>query len=116
MPLRHLLSPPSARYSLKWRLPGAIALLIGVVLFTFVWVGQALLERTLVEAGSTRLTTAAGVLARLLDRTAAFEQIKRGGRGPALAAHLTNPSPETMAPAREALRMLAFATARRVEL
>src|SRR5688572_18684815 len=101
MPLRHLLSPPSARYSLTWRLPAAIAIVIGIVLFTFVWVGQAMLERTLIDAGSRRLTTASGVLANLLDKTVALEQVRKAGNGPDLQAHLRHPSAETEAAARE---------------
>lgn len=116
MPLRHLLGPPPARHSLKWRVPVAIASVIGIVLFSFVWVGQAIVERTLVEAGSTRLTTAAGVLARLLDRTAALAQVSKAGNAPELQAYLRQPSAGTEEPAREALRMLAVPSARRVEL
>ena len=54
MPFRHLVVTP-ARHSLGWRLSAAIAVLIGVVLVTFVWLAHRTLERTLVESGSARL-------------------------------------------------------------
>lgn len=116
MPLRDRVAHVRPGHSLGWRLPAAIALLIGIVLFTYVWVGQALLERTLADAGSQRLKTAAQVLARLLDRTAALAQIRKSAASPELIAYLGDPAPERAAAAREALRLLSFTQARRVEL
>ncbi len=115
MPVRDRLGTP-VRHSLRWRLSASIALLIGAVLMTFVWLAHRTLERTLLEAGGARLTTAAGELARLLERGQVLEQLAKSAGHDAVVAHVRQPAAATAAAARAHLTTLTSATVRRVEI
>ncbi|HEX6324248.1 MAG TPA: ATP-binding protein [Vicinamibacterales bacterium] len=115
MPFRELLVTP-ARHSLGWRLSAAIAVLIGVVLATFVWLAHRTLEQTLVESGSARLVAASGELAQLLSRRPLLDQISRAGQHEAIEAHFRRPSPATAEAARAFLLTLPSTSSRRIEL
>jgi cytochrome c-type biogenesis protein CcmH/NrfG len=56
-------APPSARYSLRWRLPLLVSSLIVGVLGVFVWAAYREVEQTLVSAGADRAQGGADPLA-----------------------------------------------------
>ena len=83
MPLRqqqHGDAPPSARYSLRWRLPLLVSSLVAGVLALFVWAAHREVEQTLIASGAERAQAAADQLAALLaeptrHRLAAYETL-----------------------------------------
>ncbi len=104
-------APPSARHSLRWRLPLMVSSLIACVLAVFVWAAHREVEQTLVSAGADRAQGAADQLAALLAQPAASQllALRRVAADPALARFLRQPADETDLSARQRLTRLVTA-------
>jgi PAS domain S-box-containing protein len=90
-------APPSARHSLRWRLPLLVSSLVAGVLAVFVWAAYREVERTLLGAAEARAQSAADHLAGVID--AAIRQPlltqRQLARDPAFARFLRRPRDET---------------------
>ena len=83
-------APPSARHSLRWRLPLLVSSLVAGVLAVFVWAAYREVEQTLVSAGAERAQGAADQLGTLLAQPPgrACSRLRRIATDPLLARYL----------------------------
>jgi signal transduction histidine kinase len=90
-------APPSARYSLRWRLPLLVSSLIAGVLAVFVWAAYREVERTLVLAGSERAQGAADQLGTSLSEPTRSRMLalRSVASDPVLVPYLERPADET---------------------
>ena len=106
------------RYSLRWRLPILVCVVLIVVLAAFLVAAYREVETTLVSAAGVRAQNAAGQVANLLVSSAerALSEVRRTADDPAVKRFLQNPTD----PAREAVRgslvPLTQSGPRRIEL
>ena len=101
-------APPSARHSLRWRLPLLISPLIAGVLAVFVWAAYREVEQTLVFAGAERAQSAADRLATMMAQPIGSRlfDLRRVAGDPALARYLESPADETDVTARTRMSTL----------
>ncbi|MGH7483909.1 MAG: response regulator [Longimicrobiales bacterium] len=106
------------RQSLRWRLPAFFCVLLVLMLATFLWATNRVVETTLVRAGRERAEVAADQIADMLSRAirSTDDVNARLRNDPALRAFLRNPTERTRAAARAELAELADEPFRRVEL
>ena len=99
------------RDSLRLRLPLLVSVVVAIVLGTFLWTTNRVLEGTLLRAAGDRAQTATEQIATLMAQGAArgVSDIRRLAAGDPVREYLANRSPEHIAAVRKAL--LPFATA-----
>jgi PAS domain S-box-containing protein len=106
------------RYSLRWRLPLLVCVIITIVLAGFLLAAYRRVETTLVTAGGARARNAAGQVASLLQSSVAraVSEMSRVAEEPGLRRFLQNPTDRGREAARTSLSSLAQGSARRVTL
>src|SRR2546423_7929284 len=107
-----------SRYSLRWRLPVLICLLIVVILATFVWVTFREVERNLVQTAGSRASGACDQLALLLAQSTQqrMADLHRAAGHAAVRDCLQRGSDEACQAARADLSWLAGTGQARIEL
>ena len=90
-------APPSARHSLRWRLPLLVCSLVAGVLAVFVWAASREVEQTLIAAGTERAQAAADQLAALLAKPAErrLAELRDLAADPVIVRYALNPDDET---------------------
>ena len=111
-------APPSARYSLRWRLPLLVSTLIAGVLASFVWAAHREVEQTLIAAGTERAQAAADQLAsRLAEPTRQrLDSLQRLAADPVVARRLRASDRQADLAMRQRLVAMADAEAEVVTL
>ena len=101
-------APPSARYSLRWRLPLLVSSLVVGVLAVFVWAAYREVEQTLVSAGAERAQGAADQLGTLMAQSARSRllALRQVASDPALVRYLQHPVDQTDVSVRRRLTTL----------
>ncbi len=89
-------APPSARHSLRWRLPLLLSSLIAGVLAVFVWAAYREVEQSFVSAGAERAQGAADQLGTLLAQPTRSRllALRRVASDPLLARYLQHSADE----------------------
>src|SRR5438128_12429351 len=109
--------PFPLRQSLRFRLPATIALLIAIVLATFIVAAYRIVASTLDEGSRERALRSANAVARLIEPQASVEAaLQRLADEPAVRRALEEPTDENRAAARARLWALATSGPRRIEI
>ncbi len=106
------------RYSLRWRLPFFVCVVIVVVLAAFLVAAYRVVETTLLSAGGARAQNAAVQVSNLLAPAAerALSEVRRTADDAALKRFLRNPTDSARVAVRASLARLTEGGPRRVEL
>jgi signal transduction histidine kinase len=106
------------RYSLRWRLPFFVCIVITAVLAASLAAAYRVVETTLLSAGGVSAQNAASQVANLLAPAAAraVEQMQRSADDPAVKSFLRNPTDSAREAVRKSLAELSQAGPRRLEL
>ena len=104
------------RYSLRWRLPLQISVLVAVVLGAFLWAAYERVEAALARAAGERAQRAADQIAGLLDGRRLLEWVDELGAHAEVRRLAATRSPDAQDRARAHLERLAGAAPRRIEI